>query len=138
MNEIFWSDGFITGVKLIDEQHFSFISALLQLYQYDDKVLLSKLYELQNQIYDELKAHFSYEETLMRQHQYFGFYSHKMEHERFLNKFYKYFNSVAFHSPSEAKEFLKSMFHWFQNHLVINDLKLTDYLHSINKNENKI
>ena len=68
----------------------------------------------------------------MKKTNYLGFYSHKMEHERFLNKFFINFNSEKLNTRELINEYFLLMFKWFINHLEINDRKLASHLRSTN------
>lgn len=128
MKKIYWKETYQLGYEDIDKQHNSFISNLIN---YLERYNSQKFDDIKNQIFDELRSHFRFEEELMKNSNYLGFYSHKMEHERFLNKFYLNFNKENYSTIEDVAKYFYSILHWFENHLEINDRKLVSHLTSI-------
>lgn len=127
MENIYWQKKFEVGIEDIDNQHSEFINSLIKCLHND-----FDFEEIKNKIYEDLKHHFRFEEDQMKKTNYLGFYSHKMEHERFLNKFFINFNSEKLNTRELINEYFLSMFKWFINHLEINDRKLASHLRSTN------
>ena len=115
-------------VRSIDYEHKVIAELLNSIHEAtlkaDKEITLSGLDELLK----VLKSHFENEEHLMKENLFPGYFSHKLEHDRFykqisatIEKFEK--EETAF-SPIE----LQGIRRWFFNHIDINDRKCGQFL----------
>ena len=86
-----WSDGFSVGVREIDKQHEQFVSILKKLQNAatkgeDMKGIDAILIELTKYT----KQHFDTEEKYMKDFDYNGLEEHKSEHNKMLNRVYRF------------------------------------------------
>ncbi|NLT50189.1 MAG: hemerythrin family protein [Ignavibacteria bacterium] len=128
MNLIEWSDKENINIAEVDEQHEKFVSVANKLYKnlgsekrWKTEMLLKELTEL-------TKLHFLTEEKLMKENNYEGFFSHKLEHDRFLNKLVSFTNNFEQGEEEVTMKFLQSVKNWLINHLELNDRKIGVYL----------
>lgn len=128
MNLIEWNEEALVNVAIVDEQHHNMAVILNKLYQTlgTDKINTAK--SLMKDFEECVKVHFETEEDLMKQHKYLNFFSHKLEHDRFLNKVKKINDGIQSDKEQVNLEMLKSFKTWFFNHIDINDKKMGDYL----------
>lgn len=128
MHIINWENSYKTKLEIIDNQHFDFITQLNELFTHDsikNKFIYKKKIDL---IITRLLEHFATEEKLMKEHNYSGYYTHKLEHDRFINKFSKQANELIDTNFLFVDNFLLSIEKWFVNHLKINDKKLANFI----------
>jgi hemerythrin len=98
--------------KLINSVYASFISNKRRMLETSLKALL-----------DLLRIHFDAEEKLMLQTKYIGYYSHKLEHDRFFNKINDFICGKLPLTSTEVDNIKK----WFYNHIEISDKKCGDH-----------
>lgn len=81
-----------------------------------------------NNFLEVLENHFENEERLMKVNRYPGYYSHKLEHDRF----YKQILTTIARLDKEKKNLdqkdLEGIRRWFYNHIEINDRKCGRFL----------
>ena len=124
-----WEDEYSVGIDSIDQQHRKLINLINQLQTATD---YSTGEEFERDALDELvdytKTHFSYEEGLMKDNDYPGFESHKVQHEKMFKKVeevlaeYEQDQDTAM---SNAVEYLKD---WLINHINGTDKQYSSYL----------
>lgn len=111
------------NIKLMDKQHKTMISIVNKIYKdlkahkiEDILISFEKLIKL-------LKEHFEYEERLMKETEFEGYYSHKLEHDRMLKKTIDSFQSLKKDKTFLKEEHLVGIKNWFFNHLELSDKK---------------
>ncbi|KAF0151732.1 MAG: hemerythrin [Ignavibacteria bacterium] len=112
---------------LMDEQHKQMTHIINKIYT---AFILKKNRTLQSQLrilVGHLRSHFDYEETLMQQTQFEGYYSHKLEHDRFYCKVEGIWQSYVDKNPKLTLEELYNVKSWFFNHIEINDKKCGEH-----------
>ncbi|GAB4133938.1 MAG: bacteriohemerythrin [Ignavibacteriales bacterium] len=137
MYKINWDNSFNTNIEIVDKQHFDFINQLNKIFANDPGLNISSYKQRMERIIAELLIHFATEEKLMKDNSYTGFYSHKLEHDRFINKFRKQAEELPTVKFSKTDDFLLSIEKWFVNHLEINDKKMARFILQV-QNENGI
>jgi hemerythrin len=128
----YWDKSFETGYELIDKQHREFIGLAekLQSSVYaQDQILFEKLSQ---EIISHLNNHFKDENDLMTKYNYPGYFSHKAEHGRFLDKIERNLVGLNKKHTNEINSFFENIDKWFKNHLEINDRNLAKFLKDIN------
>ena len=111
------------GIREIDHQHKQIINSLNHLYKiksHEKKEILESMSELLRQ----LKVHFDSEEDLMKENKFINYISHKLEHDRALNKYQSYYNSYKKSKDDFDPVILTSLKSWLVNHLEKKDKKL--------------
>lgn len=118
----------IVNVEIIDEQHLNFVNLVEKLFEMLGLDKPETIKYLVNQLAIDLKTHFDTEEKFMKDTNYINYFSHKMEHDRFLNKILDF--KINFETGKEKLnlEILKSCKNWFHNHIELNDKKLGVFL----------
>jgi hemerythrin len=122
------SEDELVNVEIIDNQHKSFTELVDELYSLLGSKKNETIKYLINNLVDDLKLHFETEEILMKEKSYINFFSHKMEHDRFLNKIIVFKQQLDNGKVNLNLELLKSCKTWFHNHIKLNDKKLGDFL----------
>jgi hemerythrin len=115
-------------VEIIDEQHKVIADQINSIYKsilvLDKKSVLIKLKSL----LEKLEIHFETEERLMKETRFLGYFSHKLEHDRFYNQMLKKTEQYAIGLEQIGTEQLKGIRNWFFNHIELNDRKCSEHL----------
>lgn len=128
----YWDKSFETGYELIDKQHKEFIGIAEKLQNSvyaQDQVLFEKLSE---EMITHLNNHFKDENDLMVKYNYPGYFSHKAEHGRFLDKVKRNLAGLNKKHTNDINSFFENIDKWFKNHLEINDRNMAKFLKDIN------
>ena len=123
MSFIDWSEEEDIKIKIIDEQHKSIALLINELHETlgSKRNFLEK--NLVERLVKKLREHFDTEENLMKEYKFPYFISHKMEHDRFLNKIQNFYSGLEAGNEKVNLELLNSIKRWLFNHLEINDRK---------------
>ena len=111
----------VVKISLMDEQHEKMTHVINKMYT---AFILKKSRTVQSQLkilLVQLRKHFDYEEGLMKQTKFEGYYSHKLEHDRFYRKVEGVYNSYVDKKPKLTLEELYNVKNWFYNHIEIKD-----------------
>lgn len=114
-------------ICLMDEQHEQMTHIINKIYT---AFILKKNRTVQSQLrilVGHLRNHFNYEEDLMKQTQFEGYYSHKLEHDRFYRKVESIWQSYVDKKPKLTLEELYNVKSWFFNHIEISDKKCGEH-----------
>jgi hemerythrin len=115
-------------VEIIDEQHKAIADQINLIYKsilvLDKKSVLIKFKSL----LEKLEIHFETEERLMKETRFLGYFSHKLEHDRFYNQMLKKTEQYAIGIEQIGTEQLKGIRNWFFNHIELNDRKCSEHL----------
>jgi len=109
-----------TNIHIIDAQHDQITSEINNYYSGTEpdaeafNTFIGKLSEM-------AAEHFITEEKLMRESKYENYYSHKMEHDRFLGKVKRF----GADNKEELFIFLRD---WLSNHFILKDKRLGMFL----------
>jgi hemerythrin-like metal-binding protein len=128
MNLIDWTEKELCGVKVIDEQHIRIVEIANELHQNLGSDRKWKMESLVKDLIETSKDHFETEEKLMTKYKFLHFYSHKLEHDSFMNKLYSFKQSFDNGSKDVNLKFLQTVKNWMINHLELNDRKCCVYL----------
>lgn len=111
------------GIKVFDEQHEQIINTINHLYKIKDhkkKEILKSFSSLISQ----MKTHFKSEESFMKEKKIIQYISHKLEHDRALNKYSDYYQTLKFEKNNFDPEILDSLISWIKVHIEKKDSKL--------------
>ena len=118
----------LVGIQSIDQEHKKF-SDLLNLIHHDileaDKPSIMKHF---HELLKDTETHFIDEEKLMKETNFLGYISHKLEHDRFYSQNKKLLDDYIEGKSVIGLEQLKGVRRWFYNHIEINDRKCAQYL----------
>ncbi len=129
MKFIRWKSDYSVKNKLIDSQHKELNEIINQLYELDPEKDSKQIRKLLNDFVDKLEEHFDTENNLMKESDFPGFFSHKLEHERALRKYSSWVDSMLKKKKLELdKDFFASYKRWFENHHNFQDSKLGMFL----------
>lgn len=121
-----WKNEYSVGVKEIDEQHRKLFEIGGRAYSLVENTFISdkydKILDIINELIDYTVYHFKCEENLMLESKYRGFFSHKLEHEGFINKV----NNIDFKSVDENQDkfiidILELVLVWIEEHIMDKD-----------------
>ena len=128
MNFMEFEKDHYVDVEIIDEQHKAIADQINLIYKsilvLDKKSVLIKLKSL----LEKLEIHFETEERLMKETKFLGYFSHKLEHDRFYNQMLKKTEQYAIGIEQIGTEQLKGIRNWFFNHIELNDRKCSEHL----------
>lgn len=111
------------NIKLIDQQHKKMITIVNKIYRQKNSNNNQIILEYFEKLTQLLKEHFEYEERLMKTTKFEGYYSHKLEHDRFFNKTIKKFDMLKENKECLKEDDLAGIKNWFFNHLELSDKK---------------
>jgi hemerythrin-like metal-binding protein len=114
-------------ICLMDEQHEQISHIINKIYSAfilkKNSMVLAQLKILVS----HLRNHFDYEEELMKKTLFKGYYSHKLEHDRFFKKVEDILLSYVKKNPILTLEELYNVKSWFFNHIEISDKKCGEH-----------
>lgn len=124
-----WKDSFSVNVKTVDDQHKMLIQTLNELHEAmltrQAKEVISGILK---SLADYTKVHFTYEEELLKRHNYPDLPLQKKEHEAFVGKlgeFVTKYKEGHLMLSLEVMNFLKD---WLKNHILGLDQKYSSFL----------
>jgi hemerythrin len=124
-----WSDKFLSGFKIIDDQHRGFIDTINRLFsslqggnsKEDLDAILGELIEYS-------KVHFETEEVLLKKHNYPGLDDHIVSHRIFQDTTKEIEMKIEKKLIAIDYKLLDFLEEWSRNHLAVEDAKYTKYL----------
>jgi hemerythrin len=130
-----WSDSFLTGLDLIDEQHHQLLDLVNQ---FSDIMTNNKLeFEDINKIYNELVHysvyHFSSEENFMEKMNLDMRYiqAHKLLHKSFIEDVVEIYSEITPDDLEGSKRLLKFLTYWLVYHILGNDKEMASQAKAI-------
>lgn len=128
MNFIELTDKELVDIAKVDAQHLKYVELLNKLHDRLGTKYEGETKRLLMDLRNTLREHFDTEEKLMKEYNYYGYFSHKLEHNRVFNKVDNYIKSIEKNNGKLDSEFLESGRRWFFNHFRFNDKKCADHL----------
>jgi len=122
-----WDNKFVSGNKIVDNDHKKLVGLINELYTEmssgDGKNIVDNII---SQLADYSEYHFKNEEKLMRDIAYPHFEKHKAQHKTFAKKVASFVKKTKKDSISiEVASFLKE---WMTNHILSADKDLVNYM----------
>jgi hemerythrin len=115
-------------IRSIDFEHEVIASLANSIHEYVLNNDRSSISSGLNKLLEVFENHFENEERLMKENKYPGYFTHKLEHDRFYNQFLKTIHKFEKEEePLDSNELL-GLRRWFFNHIDINDRKCGQYL----------
>ena len=126
MSFIKWNKKDILGIPSIDKQHKEIYEIVNNLHDLkdDNKSKISKQYKI---LLAKFIEHFDTEEDFMKERNIISLFSHKLEHERALEKYTTYFEKYKANKEPFDEDILHSLKTWLVNHAEMKDNKLKQY-----------
>lgn len=126
-----WKEEYCTGISIIDEQHEELFNIANRVYDllkndaYIDKY--NKILNLVEELKDYTVLHFKTEEEILLNAKYKKFFSHKIQHDDFINKF----NDIDLKKIDNGQdEYVKETFDfvldWIVSHILKTDVEYVD------------
>jgi hemerythrin-like metal-binding protein len=130
MSFIKMTDEEIVNVKELDDEHSEMVNLINALHDSLSVTNTQKINALVSELVQNLRNHFETEERLMKEHNFEGYISHKMEHDRFLAKMETFEKDLKDGVEKLTLDTLNSLKRWFFNHIKFNDKKCGEFLAS--------
>jgi len=128
MSFIDWNEEAILNHPTLDKEHKQMVDDTNKLYGFVTSKKHEKANKLLLQIIYGLKKHFETEDKLMDVSKLPLYISHKLEHDRFLNKIKTVQKEIESGKDVLNIEHLKLVKTWFYNHIKFKDKALADFL----------
>ena len=131
MSYIDFSTNEYVNVAIIDEQHKNIADIINNIYDSLPNNNTDTVKVLLNKLVEDVEIHFETEEKLMKDKSFHGYFSHKLEHDRFYKQLVQIVD--AFNKSAEviSEDKMNSLKRWFFNHIEIKDKKCGEFLNSI-------
>ncbi|MBS3945161.1 MAG: bacteriohemerythrin [Melioribacter sp.] len=120
----------LVNVKDIDNQHLKMVNIINRIHS---GITKNRNYNYTSDLrvlIDEIEFHFETEERYMKENHFPGYYSHKLEHDRFFTQMVNNFEKMKEDRSINIGEQLISFKRWFYNHLDLSDKKCGTFLNS--------
>ena len=143
MEPITWSDDRLLGIDSLDQQHRALVNCINKLVSECHKSgtgtpgstgeKREKLARLFDELYTTAKAHFSYEEAMMRDMDYPDYTAHAREHVMLIAELKNSFaNALKQAQCSVTPELLQALKSWLIAHVSHSDRDFAKYFHEKN------
>lgn len=116
----------VLGIEEIDNQHKKIYETVNKLFEMQNSTKV-EIIDIYQNLLKEFKIHFETEESLMKKNKVVEFISHKLEHDRALQKYSDYLKTLKKANSKLDMEILKSMKNWLENHFEKKDIKLKQF-----------
>lgn len=120
----------LVNVKDIDNQHLKMVNIINRIHSGIAKNSNYNYTSDLQVLIDEIEIHFETEERYMKENHFPGYYSHKLEHDRFFNQMVNNFEKMKEDRSINIGEQLINFKRWFYNHLDLSDKKCGTFLNS--------
>lgn len=131
MENLAWSEDYLTGFAEIDRQHqklFSFVQRLIDAFNEKEskEVELPIIEEMMNYV----REHFTCEEHYMETYGYKNFNEHKAQHEEFILKTFSFINDFIAERKNMSQQMIEYLANWIKSHIMITDMKYKTFFSS--------
>lgn len=121
-----WNDSYRIGVDIVDEQHkvlFNLAEEAEEMMKLPDHLdKFDEIVDIVTSLRDYVKYHFEEEEKILLDIGYKKFFSHKVEHQDFIDYIYKLdLEEIDQHQNEQILELLHTLYHWLVDHVLVQD-----------------
>jgi hemerythrin len=131
-----WSDDFLVGNRLIDEQHQELVRMTNEFYAGCQMGgVMAKVYfmkTIQGAV-RYVKIHFSTEEEIMQKAAYPDYESHKKQHENFVAHVLQEVKVFENEDNPDPAGFVKYLMDWVLQHIAASDKRYVPYIAGLNE-----
>jgi hemerythrin len=131
MNFIEITNNELTNVHEIDLQHNEIVNVVNTIHE---ALLFNNFSTVANQfktLVELFENHFEYEETLMKRNNFQGYFTHKLEHDRFYKQLLESTCNYSNRTGEVGSEIVNRIKRWLFNHIELNDKKCGVFFNSI-------
>lgn len=126
-----WSDGFLLGIKEVDDHHKHLVGLLNISYDaYKNGAPANRLATVIKELIDYSGYHFSAEEYWMTKHSYPTLAEHKDEHESFSRKVGDFQKNLLDGNANLSVELFTFLANWVRTHILETDALFGRYIAS--------
>ena len=111
------------NVAIIDDQHKSIANIVNNIHQQLAIHNKQVITQLLNSLIEEIEIHFETEEKMMKDTKFLGYFSHKLEHDRFYNQMLQTVNGYKANPTFIDEDKLIGIKKWLFNHIELSDKK---------------
>ncbi len=135
-----WDSKLETGIFVIDQEHRFLIENINLLHQIsthpqeDAAALENELTAVFDNLVHYSRTHFVVEEELMRVWSYEGLHSHKLEHDRFLQRILSLQQDMQEQEVQLGQALLNFLKEWLTQHILVVDQAMAHYLKAKGQN----
>lgn len=127
---ITWKDEYLLGIEKVDEQHKELFRIATDIYELMKNQLITDKYDQILRLISELKDytifHFASEEEYMKSIGYRKFFSHKVEHDDFIEKINNVdLDKIDLDHEQYLLEILEFVVNWISKHILETDKAYT-------------
>jgi hemerythrin len=126
-----WTEAYSVNIAVLDQQHKQLIETVNELDQAlrkgEGKAALDSVLD---KLVEYALVHFAAEESLMQEHDFPGFFTHRAQHEEFRKKLAEYLESHKTGKPGTPVSLLFFMQEWMKEHLSKTDKLYSAYLNA--------
>jgi len=133
-DHIVWSDTFLCGIKIIDNQHKTLINMINEMFTHitgSEKEEKDYLFDTVHIITEYIKMHFSTEEKFMAATKYEDYSKHKKIHDTFILDFIDSVNNFLCTSNVTLYSFTSHLEEWILTHITSMDKNYIAYCREI-------
>ena len=130
MEKIIWNNNYSIGNEWIDNQHkqiIKMINTLVDNYSSLD-ASSDQLHDLLNGMTDYFRYHFEDEEKFLEEIAFPELEKHKKLHIDYIDKAVDLNFDVLLKKDNVANTMMQFLIHWWENHILIEDLKYKEFL----------
>ena len=127
---VIWSDSFVVGIKLIDDEHKEFVNLTNELYNAclkgGDEAVASFMKTI-HMMANHIKKVFKHEEELFEQSAYPETAVHKAQHREFIKEILEHEKKYRAGVRFVPNSFARYLMEWVSSHIAIDDKKFGIY-----------
>ncbi|MCL2441519.1 MAG: bacteriohemerythrin [Treponema sp.] len=123
-NLIDWSNTFMCGIKLIDDQHKGLVDLVNDMFNHvteDEEQERKYLNKVLDEAVSYIKIHFATEEKIMDATKYKGYIEHKNEHKKFILTVLEHVEKFNSGTRIPIMSFSKFLKDWVLSHIAVVD-----------------
>lgn len=123
------SENYLVNVAEIDNQHKEIVNLINELHDLSEKKksIDHSLFVIR-EILSKSIHHFTTEESLMQKYNFINYYSHKIEHDRFIRKVREFVENDESEDKLLIPDFLLFLRNWLTSHIESKDKNLGIFL----------